>query len=346
MRKILFRLAGYLSAFVAFLVLLGVVLGATGFSDKMLGSVINEELRTVQQSLAQTIRDPAELENIMKIRRQELEEFHGLDKAWYTRLPQNILRVLKLDLGEAKTLRSFSGSRNIGDIVLERLPNTLLIMTTSFALVAVLGLSIGVWTARHAGSRADKAISFFAVISNALPAWWIGILAILVLAAMLNWLPAGGMYSSPPSTATLSRLLDVFKHAILPVASLTLVSVGPYLYAIRNITLKISQEPFVQAAYARGLSERRIRWRHILRPAAPPIATSLVLGLVGSFSGAILTETVFNWPGMGRLYADALLGTPDEGIIVALTLMYTMLYMIARFALDISYRLLDPRVRG
>lgn len=346
MRKLPYRLAGYIFSFFAFLVFLGIVLGATGFSDKMLSGVINEELRGVRQSLVQTIRDPAELESVMDIKRQELNEFHGLDKDWYERLPQTIANVLRFDFGEAKTLRSFSGSSNIRDIVLERLPNTILIMTTSFVIVATIGLFVGVWAAARAGSRADRIVSFFAVSSNALPAWWIGVLAIMMFAVLFDWLPAGGMYSAPPPTETIPRFFDVLKHAILPVSSLTLVSMGPYMYAIRTITLKIAQEPFVQLARIRGLSEVRVRWRYILRVAAPPIVTSLVLGLVGSFSGAILTETVFNWPGMGRLYIDALLGIPDEGIIVALTVSFAVLYMVARFVLDILYIILDPRVRN
>ena len=311
----------------------------------MLSGVINEELRGVRQSLTQTIRNPAELESVMETKRQELEELYSLDKAWYERLPQSISRDLRLDFGEAKTLRSFSGSSSIKDIVLERLPNTILIMTTSFIIAITVGLFVGVWAATHIGSRADRIISFFAVSSNAIPAWWIGVLAIMVFAVWFNILPAGGMYSAPPQIGTFLRFFDVLKHAILPVFSLTLVSMGPYMYAIRTITLKIAQEPFVQLARVRGLTETRVRWGYILRVAAPPIVTSLILGLVGSFSGAILTETVFNWPGMGRLYLDALLGTPDEGIIVALTLIFAALYMIARFILDILYMVLDPRVR-
>lgn len=346
MRKLFYRLAGYVFSFFAFLILLGVVLGATGFSDDMLSGVINEELRGIRQNLVQKIRDPVELNNAMITERKALEELHGLDKAWYTRLPKQIGRTLVLDFGCAKTLRSFSGSCKISTIVLEKLSNTVLLMTTATIFVSIIGLKVGVWAAAHAGSRADRIVSFFAVSSNALPAWWIGVLAIMVFAVLFDWLPAGGMYSAPPPTGTLPRFFDVLKHAILPVASLTLVSVGPYMYMIRTITLKIAQEPFVQFARVRGLSETRVRWRYILRVAAPPIVTSLALGLVASFSGAILTETVFNWPGMGRLYIDALLGTPDVGIIVALTVSFAVLYMVVRFALDILYILLDPRVRA
>lgn len=345
MRKVLFRAGGMVITFILLLLLLGVILGATGFSDKMLRSTINEELRGVRQTLAQSIRDPNDLERVLAAKKKELEEVHGLNTPWYQRLPQNIYSVVKLDLGESKTLRSFSGSSKISTIILERIPNTLLLMLTSFVIVSIVGIVAGVWSATHAGGKIDKLLSFFAIGTNALPAWWLGILLISLFAIKLNLLPSSGMYSAPPPEGGLPRFFDLIKHAVLPVISLTLVSIGPYIYTIRQVTIKVAQEPFVAFARARGLSEWRVRSRYILRVASPTIITGLVLGLVGSFSGAILTETVFNWPGMGRLYADAMLGTPDIGIIVALTVIYAALYLVARFLLDICYILLDPRVR-
>ncbi|OGC56096.1 peptide ABC transporter permease [candidate division WWE3 bacterium RIFCSPHIGHO2_01_FULL_48_15] len=345
MRKVLLKVISYVIAFVFLLLSLQIVFGATGFSDKILESVVNEQLRGTRQVLAQTIRDPDELEKAVEAAKEDLDSLYGLDKPWYTRLPQSTLRVITFDLGEARTLRSFSGSNAVSDIVLERLPNTLIMMLPSFFLVAVFGLSIGVWAATHVGGRIDRLLSFFAVSSNAIPAWWISMLAIVVFGVVLNILPTGGMYSAPPPVGDISRFLDLAKHAILPIMSLTLVSIGPYMYAIRAMTIRTAQQPFVAYARARGFSESRIRWRYILLPAAPPISTSLVLGLVGSFSGAILTETIFNWQGMGRLYYDALSGTPDEGLVVALTVIYALMFMVSRFVLDVLYIRLDPRVR-
>lgn len=345
MRKLLQKVASLVLAFLIFLLALQVVLGATGFSDKILGSIVNEQLRETRQALAQTIRDPDELEKAIIAVKADLVSLHGLDQPWYMRLPKTTLRIVTFDLGEARTLRSFSGSRAISDIVLERLPNTLIMMLPSFFMVAIFGLLVGIWAATHIGGRLDRLLSFFAVSSNAIPAWWIGMLSILGFAVILKVLPAGGMYSAPPPIGGFPRLLDVAKHAILPIMALTLVSMGPYMYAIRAMTIRVAQQPFVNFARARGFSEARVRWRYILRPAAPPIATGLVLGLIGSFSGAILTETVFNWPGMGRLYFDALSGTPDEGLVVALTVIFALMFMVARFFLDVAYIALDPRVR-
>ena len=111
------------------------------------------------------------------------------------------------------------------------------------------------------------------------------------------------------------------------------------------MTMTVAQEDHVTLARAKGMDERTVRNRHILRVAAPPIVTGLILGLAGSLGGSILVETVFEWQGMGRLYYDAIAGTPDEGLIVALTFMFTLLYVIARLILEVLYVFLDPRVR-
>ncbi|MEZ4680738.1 MAG: ABC transporter permease [Caldilineaceae bacterium] len=261
------------------------------------------------------------------------------------RLPGMVLRVMTLDLGEARNLRSFDGSNRVIDIVLERLPNTMILLTTSLLITAVIGLGFGAYMATRAGSWLDRAMSTFAAVSFAIPTWWIGILLILVLSVRWRILPSGGMYSTPPPIEPTARFLDLLWHAALPILTLVLVSIGPYIYAIRTITLNIAQEDHVTIARAKGLPERRVRNRHILRVAAPPIVTGLIFGLAGSLSGSILVETVFNWQGMGRLYYDTLTASPDENVIVALTFVFTLMYVGIRILLEVLYIFLDPRVR-
>jgi peptide/nickel transport system permease protein len=335
-------LAGVL---VAVLALLVVSLGATGYSDRLLEAQVNEELRAFRIASAQSIRDPAALEEAVAERKVELESFYGLDEPWWERMPSQLWRVLTLDLGQARSLRTTEGSNAISDIVLERLPNTMLLLTSASIITAIIGLIVGVRMSTQVGSKLDRSVAYFAAISFAVPAWWLGILFILIFAFKLDILPAGGMYSTPPPDPGLDRWLDHLKHAILPVMTLVLVSVGPYIYSVRTMTVTAAQEDHVQLARAKGLSESVVTRRHILRVAAPPIVTGLVLGLAGSLSGSILTETIFNWRGMGRLYYDAITGTPDEAVIVALTFIFTLLYVILRFILDILYVVLDPRVR-
>jgi peptide/nickel transport system permease protein len=344
-RPLLARAVTLIVVLVAVLLVLALMLGATGYSDRMLDAVVSEQLRAERTALAQTIREPEELERALAARREQLRAFYGLDTPWYFRLPRTMLRVLTLDLGEARTLRSFRGSTRVADIILERLPNTVILLTTALIITAVIGLAVGVKVATQPGSRLDRAISTFAAISYALPTWWVGILLILILSIRLRVLPSGGMYSTPPPIDPLARALDLLWHAALPVLTLVLVSAGPYIYVVRTIALNIAQSEHVALARAKGLPESRVMYRHILRVAAPPIVTGLILGLAGSLGGSVLTETVFNWQGMGRLYYEAVAGTPDESVIVGLTFVFMLIYVVARFILDILYVLLDPRVR-
>ena len=147
--------------------------------------------------------------------------------------------------------------------------------------------------------------------------------------------------------ATREEKLDIMRDSHLgtfAVITLVLVSVGPYLYAVRTMTMNVAQEDHVAVARAKGVPEATVLRRHILRVAAPPIVTGVILGLGGTLGGAILTETVFNWPGMGRLYYEAILAV-DESVVVALTFMFTLIYVTARFTLDVLYIVVDPRVR-
>jgi len=345
LRPLLIRAITLFGVLIAVLVLLAVSVGATGFSDNILKATVNEEIRGLRTSLAQTIRNPDELEKTLDIRAKELRASYGLDRPWYVRIPGMVWRVLTLDLGDARTIRSYSGSTRIADIILERLPNTILLLTTSTMIVALIGIAAGVWLSTRVGTLVDRIVTYIAAISNAVPTWWIGILLILLFTYQLRWLPSEGMYSAPPPEGALARFLDLLWHSVLPVMTLVLVSVGPSIYSIRTLTLNIAQEDHVNVARAKGMPEPIVLWRHILRVAAPPIVTGLILGLAGSLGGSILTETIFNWQGMGRLYYDAIAGTPDEGLIVALTFMFTLIYVLARLLLEFLYLILDPRVR-
>lgn len=345
LRPLLLRTFTMIGVFFAVMLMLVLTLGLTGYSDRILAAVVGEQLRAERTALAETIRDPDQLERVLAERQVEFEAFYGLDRPWWVRLPGMVWRVMRLDLGEARTLRSFDGSNRVIDIVLERLPNTMLLLTTALLITAAIGLSLGAYMATRAGSWLDRLMAGFAAVAFAVPTWWIGILLILLLSVRWRILPSGGMYSTPPPIEPGARFLDLLWHAALPVLTLVLVSIGPYIYAVRTMTVNIAQEDHVTMARAKGLSERRVRNRHILRVAAGPIVTGLIFGLAGSLSGSILVETVFSWQGMGRLYYDTLATNPDENVIVALTFIFTLLYVGIRILLEVLYIFLDPRVR-
>lgn len=345
LRPILVRAASLGAVLVIVLFLLVMTLGATGYSDRILDAQVGEQLRVLRTGLAETITDPDRVEEIVAAQRADLEAAFGLDQAWYERLPAVVARVLVFDLGDARDIRAADGSNNVGDIILERLPRTIMLLTTSLIITAVIGLSLGVWLSTRPGSRIDRFVSYVAAITNGLPAWWAGILLILVFSFWLRILPSGGMYSTPPPDGPIASLLDLGWHALLPILTLVLVSIGPSIYVIRTMTLNVALQDHVTVARAKGLPEGLIRRRHILRVAAPPIVTGLILGLAATLGGSILIETVFAWEGMGQLYFKTFSGQPDESIIIGLTFMFTIIYVAARLVLEILYVFLDPRVR-
>jgi peptide/nickel transport system permease protein len=321
-----------------------IILGATGVSDRILSSIVNEEVRLYRQTIAPQIKDPATLEEAVMKYREELVKSYGLDRQWYERLPDMFLRVLRLDLGRARLAQTFTGSNKISDIIFERLPNTVILVTTAIGINYLIGIFLGVKVAAKPGTRLDKIVSFLSAVSYAVPTWWLGIMFILVFAFYLKLFPYGGLYSSPPPHDPLLRILDVLWHATLPIIVLVLVNVGLTIYLTRTIVLNIAQEDFVNVARTKGLPEGLVNRRYIMRVAAPPILTNVILGLAGSIGGAILTETVFSWPGMGSLFFEAIVQS-DEALVLSLVYMFTFVYVIARFILEVLYIVVDPRVR-
>jgi peptide/nickel transport system permease protein len=321
-----------------------IILGATGVSDRILSSIVNEEVRLYRQTIAPQIKDPATLEEAVMKYREELVKSYGLDRQWYERLPDMFLRVLRLDLGRARLAQTFTGSNKISDIIFERLPNTVILVTTAIGINYLIGIFLGVKVAAKPGTRLDKIVSFLSAVSYAVPTWWLGIMFILVFAFYLKLFPYGGLYSSPPPHDPLLRIIDVLWHATLPIIVLVLVNVGLTIYLTRTIVLNIAQEDFVNVARTKGLPEGLVNRRYIMRVAAPPILTNVILGLAGSIGGAILTETVFSWPGMGSLFFEAIVQS-DEALVLSLVYMFTFVYVIARFILEVLYIVVDPRVR-
>jgi peptide/nickel transport system permease protein len=327
------------------LILTGVIIGVTGLSDIVLYNIVDERLRIIKQQLAIKIKDPEQLNRAVEELKQELIRAYDLDKPWYARIPRIIYQIMVLDLGTSRSTLSFSGSNKVADIILERIPNTVLMVTTAVLISSLVGLVVGLWSATKVGSLLDRFTSLISAISYSLPTWWFGMVVILVFAYELRLFPSGGM-TTPGLTTTdpITRFLDLLWHLFLPVLTLFVALVGSWIYVTRSIVISIIKEDFIVVGRAKGLPERVIRNRYLLRNSAPPILTNMILGLAGSITGAILTEAIFNWPGMGSLYYNAILSA-DINMILALTYIYTLVYVVARFILEVLYVMLDPRVR-
>lgn len=268
----------------------------------------------------------------------------GLDEPWYApkRFTNTVLKVMVLDLGKSNYLTSETGSANVRDIILEKMPKTILLFTTSTLIVTVIGLYLGAFVANRAGSVWDRLNSSFAVFSGSFPTWWVGMLMIFAFAFTYQIFPARATPLTPPSDPAYA--LDLLYHMLLPLITIVLVAFGSWAYIVRYFVVGILGEDYIAAKRAAGVPENRILYSHALKNAAPPIVTVIALSLASSFGGAITVEAVFGWPGMGSLYYQAI-GFLDIPIIIGLTYISTVIFIITVFLTDIIYAYFDPRVK-
>jgi peptide/nickel transport system permease protein len=268
----------------------------------------------------------------------------GLDEPWYTpkRFTNTVLKVMALDLGKSNYLTSDSGSANVRDIILEKMPKTILLFTTSTLAITVIGLYVGASVANRAGSVWDRLNSGFAVFSGSFPTWWVGMLMIFAFAFAYHIFPARATPLTSPSDP--SYLFDLLYHMLLPLITIVLVGFGSWAYIVRYFVVGILGEDYILAKRAAGIPDKRILYSHALKNAGPPIITVVALSLAGSFGGAITVEAVFGWPGMGSLYYQAI-GSFDIPVIVGLTYISTLIFIVTIFLTDIVYAYLDPRVK-
>ena len=254
-----------------------------------------------------------------------------------------VISVMTFDLGKSSFFTTDYGSSNVKDIIFEKVPKTLLLFTTAAICAFVIGIFLGTYVAGKEGSWWDKFNSISVIFSNSFPSWWIAMLMIIIFAFTLHIFPARATPLSSPSDPT--YIVDLLYHMALPLITLIIVSFGGVAYIVRYFLINILNEDFIHAKRTMGISRRRILYSHALRNAGPPIATAVGLALAASFGGAIITEAVFDWPGMGKLYYDAI-GVLDVPIIIGLTFVSTIIFLVTIFITDISYTLLDPRVKG
>lgn len=271
------------------------------------------------------------------------EERLGLDRPFLVRTVIYLREALILRLGFAERVTSDTGSRLVRNIIGDRLPPTLLLFVSTQLLLFVSSVFSALSLSRRYGSGLDRLVIALAPTSAA-PAWFYGIFLILIFAALLRVLPFGGMVQAPPPENSLPYALSVLRHMILPMTALFLTTIFLAVYSWRTFFLIFSSEDYVEVAKAKGLASGAIERRYILRPTLPTILTSFALTLIGAWTGAIVLETVFNWPGLGRALYQAI-GLYDTPVIVGATIIYAYLLAITVFVLDILYALIDPRVK-
>ncbi len=317
-----------------------------GYVDEIRRGSIREQvsIRIFGDESAEMKRLSAEDKNRLIEQQVALEEKRlGLDKPFIVRSFAFLKDAIILDLGHADMMFSDSGSKTVRLILLERLPPTLVLWGLANLVLFFLSLFIALFLSRRYGSSLDRLVIAFAPTSSA-PAWFYGLFLILVFAAVLQILPFGGMVDAPPPESPVAYALSVGKHLILPVFAILISAVFLNAYRWRTFFLIYSSEDYVEMAKAKGLSSREIERRYVLRPTLPTIITSFALLLITLWTGAIILETVFNWPGLGRALFRAI-GLYDTPVIVGSTVIYAYLLAVTVFLLDFIYALVDPRVR-
>ena len=342
-----FTLRRVLALFVT--VLIGVYL--TILIANMGGKV--DELRKIQirATVSESVRaDPAFMDMSSKERNELIQEQvqlrieqRNLDEPFIWRSFDYLAQAIQLDLGRAEEMHSDSGSRAVYDIIVERLPATLLLFGTANLLVFFVSVYAALYLSRRYGSRLDRAVIGLAP-SSAAPAWFYGIFLILLFAFVVPVLPAGGMVDIPPPSDPWVYAGSVLEHLVLPVIAMFLSSIFISIYSWRTFFLIHSSEDYVEMARAKGLPSHLIQSRYILRPTLAPIITNFLLMLIGLWSGAIILEQVFNWPGLGTLLFQAI-GHRDTPVIIGGVVIFAYLLAVTVFMLDFLYAILDPRVR-
>lgn len=276
---------------------------------------------------------------------EEQIELRGLNEPFIRKSFRQTYEAITLQLGRAVTLKTAAGSYLLWDLIIERLPRTVLLFTSATVLAAASGIWLGLRMARRALSFADRSLTVVSITTFVVPSWIFGILFLLIFSFGLGLFPSGGMVSVPAPQDPFALTVDLAYHLILPLATVTFSSFGSWSYITRNLVLQIMDEDFVTAARSKGLPEKVVLNKYVLRAASPPIVTSLALALIASWTGAIITELVFNWPGLGRLYWDAIV-VIDPPVIIGLTVVYAFLFVVTIFILDVIYSLLDPRIKA
>ncbi len=315
-----------------------------GYVDQIMRSDIRERItQSVLSNPATQNLDPEARKKLVEERIALEEKRIGLNTPFVVRSFNYLSDALTLNLGRAINMTSDSGSKSVRLIILERLPATLLLMGTSELLLFFGSVFLALILSRNYGTFWDKFVIALSPTSAA-PPWFYGIFLILIFAAIFKTLPFGGMVDSPPPANTFDYAISVLRHLILPAASLIISSIFLSIYNWRTFFLIYSSEDYVDMARAKGLHPRDVERKYILRPTLPNIITNFALLIITLFTGAIITETVFLWPGLGRTFYRAI-GLYDTPVIVGLTIIYAYLLAITVFLLDFVYALVDPRVK-
>lgn len=263
---------------------------------------------------------------------QVREEF-GLDQPLYTQYYLFISKAIRGNLG-----RSFQTREDVLEMVASRLPATLQLTLASMAIALVVALPLGVVSAVRQNSWVDNASMVFAAFGISIPRFWFGLILILVFSLQLGLLPTTGIGHIE------SGLWDVIRHLILPAVSLGLSMLALVTRMTRSSMLEVIRQDYIRTAWAKGLTSRVVIYKHALKNSLIPVVTVVGMQFGGLLGGAVVTETIFSWPGVGRLAVNSILKR-DFPMVQGTTLVLCLTFVLVNLAVDILYTFLDPRIR-
>ncbi|MEE8179862.1 MAG: ABC transporter permease [bacterium] len=269
-----------------------------------------------------------------------LHSLYGLDKPLHVQYWLWLSRLVRFDFG-----RSFKDGRLVIIKILERLPATLLLNVLSLLLIFFIALPIGIISAVRQDSFFDKGMTVFVFLGFSVPAFWLALLLMVLFGVVLGWLPISGMHSvNFPYFSFWGKLWDIIKHLILPVFVSAFGGLAYLSRYSRTSMLEVLRQDYIRTARAKGLSEKKVIYRHALRNALIPIVTLLGLSLPALIGGGFIFETIFAWPGMGRLGYQAIMAR-DYPVIMGVGVIAALLTLVGNLIADITYAFIDPRIR-
>lgn len=269
---------------------------------------------------------------------EQLRRKFGLDQPLYVQLLVYMKNILMLDLGY-----SFRHGMPVLDLIMTRLGPSLLLMGTSITLAIAFGILLGLCAAIRPNSWFDNLISVFTLISYATPLFWVGLMLILLFSLRLGWFPTSGMITIEAFHTGWARVLDIAHHLVLPAVTLSLFYLALYVRLMRSSMLDQTDMEYVTTARAKGLTEWRIIFKHILRNASLPVVTMAGVQIAHIIGGAVMVESVFSWPGFGQLAFRALFAR-DLNLLLGIFMMSACLVLIINILVDAIYSFLDPRI--
>lgn len=268
----------------------------------------------------------------------QLRHKFGLDQPVHVQLVKYVRNIAAFDLGF-----SFRHNQTVAQLILARLGPTLLLMVSVLLISVLVGVLMGALAARHLNRWQDGVISTIAVLTYATPVFWAGLMLIVLLSVKLGWFPTSGMESVAAFHTGWARVVDIAHHLVLPVVTLTLFYLALYTRLMRASVIEQSTMDYVTTARAKGLNERQVLWRHLLRNACLPVLTMAGVQAGALLGGAVVVETVFAWPGLGLLAYDSLFSR-DLNLLLGIFFISACLVVAVNLAVDMLYAVLDPRI--